>query len=77
MPLTREALLVTYVRAWPSIQYRTERKARLAWAQEIPSSNLGAPTTCFFLLNEQLNGVGDRPQLVHLSLPSEHVESPR
>jgi len=26
--------------------------ARLAWAQEVPSSNLGAPTTYFFIFNE-------------------------
>ena len=25
--------------------------ARLAWAQEVPSSNLGAPTTYFFVFN--------------------------
>ena len=27
------------------------RDARLAWAQEVPSSNLGAPTTYFFSAN--------------------------
>ena len=25
---------------------------RLTWAQEVPSSNLGAPTTYFFIFNE-------------------------
>jgi hypothetical protein len=25
---------------------------RLPWAQEVPSSNLGAPTTYFFVFNE-------------------------
>jgi len=29
-----------------------EEIARLPWAQEVPSSNLGAPTTYFFIINE-------------------------
>jgi hypothetical protein len=31
-----------------------QKIALLAWAQEVPSSNLGAPTTYFFILNSQL-----------------------
>jgi hypothetical protein len=32
---------------------------RLPWAQEVPSSNLGAPTTYYFIFNE-LSGIPQR-----------------
>jgi len=60
MLLTREALLVTYVRAWPGIQYQTERKVRLSWPQEPASSNLGAPPlTSFFSMHNLVGSVID------------------